>query len=380
MERTVVLHLMNNFEDASISRIVYQLVRHIGVDNFDWHIGGLNSNGQMTEVYQHQGAKIADFSPETSNGEKTTSRIRDYLKKHQVKIVHTHTPRTLLAAARALHTGDYAGVKHVATKHILSAPKDRKWGLIYTLLDRFTLYMPDYLVCVSKKIRDEITKIPGIDSHYVTLISNSIDCEYFYKPDLRNSCRSEFSVSPDQVVIGSSGRLDIVKRYDLLLEGFATVLERYPAARLMIVGEGALRAQLEELSTKLGIAPAVIFTGYRQDIPRLLAAMDIYIQPSVNEGLSLSILEAMAAAKPVIITDVGGAREIVENGLTGIIIPPLSVEAISRSLSQLLEKEEKRTALAEAAKSYICKEYNIERMTESYHTLYRSIRGPSHQV
>ena len=107
---------------------------------------------------------------------------------------------------------------------------------------------------------------------------------------------------------------------------------------------------------------------------RLLAAMDINIMPSVNEGLSLSILEAMAAEKPVIITDVGGAREVVESEKTGLIIPPLSVEAINKAILSLLDTPEKQIRLAQAAKACILQEHNMGKMMDAYRDLYNSVR------
>lgn len=375
MERTVVLHLMNNYHDASISRIVYRLVGHLGTDDFDWHIGAMSSQGDMQDQFRSKGAQIAEFNGPGETSGSLTSRIRDYIRTHRVNVVHSHTPRTLLSAARALHPGPRAKVKvmHLATKHILNAPEDRSWGLFYTVLDRLTLYLPDHLVAVSRRIREQISASPGIGASRVTVIPNAIECESFYEPQLRDACRSEFCLAADHCVIGSSGRLDLVKRYDLLLEAFSALITRHPEARLMLVGDGALRGELEQMAGRLRIAHAVIFTGFRQDIPRLLAAMDIYIMPSVNEGLSLSILEAMAAGKPVVITDVGGAREVVESDDTGVIIPPLSVEAISRALLTLLDAPEKQMRLAQAGKAYVLKEYNVGKMMAAYGNLYRSL-------
>ena len=376
MERNAVLHLMNNFHDGSIGRIVHRIVHHLGTDEFDWHIGAASIQGDMQDEYRSQGAVIADFAKTGEGSDSITNRIRSYLKAHKIKIVHTHTPRTLLMAARVLCTGRHAGgqITHIATKHILNDPGDRKWGVVYAFLDRATLFLPDHLVAVSQKVRDKIFAVPCLPASRVTLIQNAIECDDYYEPLQRDACRAEFGLTADQCVIGSSGRLEKVKRYDLLLQGFIPVLERYPKARLMLVGDGTLKAELERLSEQLHISHAVIFTGFRQDIPRLLAAMDIYIMPSVNEGLSLSILEAMAAEKPVIITDVGGAREVVESEKTGLIIPPLSVEAINKAILSLLDTPEKQIRLAQAAKACILQEHNMGKMMDAYRDLYNSVR------
>lgn len=374
MERTVILHLMNNFHDASISRIVFRLVQHLGVADFDWHIGGLSSQGDMQDMFRSQGARIAAFPDGNDHPGSVTGRIREYVETHKVDIVHSHTPRTLFMACLALRRRSAnRQVRHLATKHILNAPQDRRWGLLYTLFDRLTLYLPDHLVAVSRKIKNQISGTPGLSASRVTVIQNAIDCDSFCQSYLRDVCRAEFGVAADQLVIGSSGRLDLVKRYDLLLMAFSALLQRHPEARLMLVGDGVLRGELERMSEGLGISHAVLFTGFRQDIPRLLAAMDIYIMASANEGLSLSILEAMAAGKPVVITDVGGAREVVETGRTGLIIPPLSVDAIKEALLFLLESEVERRKLAQAGKEFVHKEYGVGKMMNEYRDLYGTI-------
>jgi glycosyltransferase involved in cell wall biosynthesis len=219
----------------------------------------------------------------------------------------------------------------------------------------------------------QITACPGLGEGRVSMIRNAIDFEPFHAPDQRDSCRSEFGLTPELVLIGTSGRLEKVKRYDLLLQGFSAVHARFPQSRLMIVGNGSLRHELEKLANDLGIEHAVIWTGFRKDVPRLLAAMDIYVMSSVNEGLSLSILEAMAAGKPVIITDVGGARELVEDGKTGILIAPGSASEIGAAITELLENPEKLSNFASAGKAYVEREFGIQQMMESYQHLYETL-------
>jgi glycosyltransferase involved in cell wall biosynthesis len=164
-----------------------------------------------------------------------------------------------------------------------------------------------------------------------------------------------------------------MKRLDLLIQSFVHVLARYPQARLMIVGEGSLRPQLEALAAALGISHAVIWTGFRKDISRLLAAMDLYVQASSNEGLSLSILEAMAAGKAVVATKVGGAEEVITDGTTGILIAPGSTSVIASAVSDLLEHADKRSFLAQAARSHVLQQFNVQRMTDAYRRIYENL-------
>ena len=371
MKNISVLHLINNFGDSSITRIVRDLVRHLGHNDFTWHVGGLHGLGDMQEEFRRLGARVLDFAGADARPAEARRRIRDYVVEKRIEIVHTHTPRTLLTLRLAL--GHRHRQIHVATKHILNSPGDRNWGLLYSLLDRLLLYSPDHLVAVSEKVYRGITACPGISRTRVSMIRNAVDSTPYHLPEQRDSCRAEFGLIPEQVLIGTSGRLEKVKRYDLLLQAFSAVHAQIPRTRLMIVGDGTLKHELEKIADELKIGDAVIWTGFRKDVPRLLAAMDIYCMPSANEGLSLSILEAMAAGKAVIITDVGGARELVEDGTTGRLILPGSVEAITESILDLLRNPEKTAAIAQTGRNYVVQEFGLTRMMESYGNLYRTL-------
>jgi glycosyltransferase involved in cell wall biosynthesis len=245
--------------------------------------------------------------------------------------------------------------------------------LIYTLLDRATLYLPDHTVAVSEEMHRRIVALPGLSSMRITAIRNAIDCESYYVPEQRDPCRWEFGLTGESLVIGFTGRMVEQKRLDLLLEGFSLVLARYPQAHLLIVGDGELRPELQACADSLDVSHAVTWTGFRRDIPRLLAAMDLYIQPSANEGLPLSLLEAMAAGKAVIATDVGGAQEALTHQETGILIPPESSQAIGTAIMDLLNHPEKRMALADAARDHVVQEFGVQRMVEGYLSVYESL-------
>jgi glycosyltransferase involved in cell wall biosynthesis len=368
MNRIAVLHLMNGFGDSSISRIVQRVVQHLGQQDYVWHIGGLSGLGDMQEQFRRLGTQVVDFSERHNGSGSLRKRIREYVVAHQLTVVHTHTPRTILAARMAL-TGMHDTI-HLATKHLLYSPGDRRWGLIYTLLDRFTLYLPDHLVTVSEKMHRQVLAYPHISTRQVTMIRNGIDCQAYYSPDQRDSCRSEFGLTSESQAIGYAGRIEKMKRLDLLLEAFSSVLACHPQARLMIVGEGKLRPKLEAFADHLGISHAVIWTGFRRDISRLMAGMDIYVQPSMNEGLSLSLVEAMAAGKPIIATDVGGASELVVHGRTGVLIPSGSAAALRSAISDLLDDPDRQCALAQLARNHVMREFGVQQTMDAYRHLY----------
>ena len=372
MTQIPILHLMNAVGDSSIGRIVQRLVAHLGAQDYSWHIGGVRGSvGSLPEEFVRLRAEVVDLSDSQNRSVNLARRIRDYVCRYKVRIVHTHSPRTRLAAAIALLASPQTA--HLATEHSLYGPRDRRWGLVYALLDRATLYPADHIVAVSQKMQRQLVALPGLSTRRVTAIQNAIDCASYFAPELGGPCRAELGLSPESQVIGYAGRIDRVKRLDLLVEAFAKVVAQHPEARLVIIGEGEQRPKLEALAASLGISHAVIWTGFRQDMSRLLAAMDVYVQPSVNEGLCLSILEAMAAGKAVMATDVGGTQEVLTHQKTGILIPPGSSSAITDAIVDLLNHPEKRAALAHAARDHVVQEFDVQRMVEGYRRVYETL-------
>jgi glycosyltransferase involved in cell wall biosynthesis len=180
-------------------------------------------------------------------------------------------------------------------------------------------------------------------------------------------------LSTENIAVGFACRLEKVKRIDLLLYAHKQVLSKYPQTRLVIVGEGSKQRDWQLLSDQLGISNAVIWTGFRTDMPGILAALDIYVVPSVNEGLSLSVLEAMAAGKPVIATDVGGTSEVIIDNVSGILIPPGSYQALTNAITDLLNQPDKRVRLAQAGQNLVIEDFNVQRMINAYFELYKNV-------
>jgi glycosyltransferase involved in cell wall biosynthesis len=371
MRRLSVLHVMNSFVDSSISRIVLRLVESLGSHDTSWHVGAVTSAGDMQAAFETLGCGVIDFAGNGAGSPRGS--IRSYVHEHDIDIVHTHTPRTILDVSLALR--GVSSVKHLATKHLLNAPGDRRWGLAYTLWDRLTLYLPDVLIPVSSTMCNQITSQPLIDRSKVVLVRNAIPIEDFCRPDECTAGRNELGLPADAKVLGYAGRIDKVKRVDLLLKAFAEVLAKLPQVRLVIAGAGSLKAEMEAFAETLGISHAVRWAGFYPNMPRLLAAIDVYIQSSVNEGLSLSILEAMAAEKAVVATSVGGAKEIIADGETGILVPAGSSAAIAAAVLSLLDDPARRAAISRAARAHVESAYGLAKMAEEYGALYARIAG-----
>lgn len=368
-----VLHVINECDDGSISRIIERIIRYSDKDKFKWYVCPTRGLLGFEKNFIMLGAQIVDCSSIKSESSSTSQKIRDVIQRKKISIIHSHTPRTIFEIFRAqksIHQPNTIHAAHLATKHLLTSPKDRKWGLFYTIYDRLTLYPPDHIVTVSKTMAKQVKSQPGILSSKITAIPNAIPVEDFFCPTEREIQRKGLGLTPEHLVIGFTGRITKVKNLDILIHAFANLVPQFPQLRLALAGEGDLQPFLVELTERLRIAQSVIWSGFCSNVPGFLSALDIYVQPSVNEGLSLSILEAMAAEKPVIATKVGSAEEIIQDGVTGLLVQPGSIEEIEKAVFSLMLDRGLRDHLAENGRRHVLNEYNIQKMVDNYCSLY----------
>jgi glycosyltransferase involved in cell wall biosynthesis len=246
------------------------------------------------------------------------------------------------------------------------------WGWLFKSVDRCAVYFPDQIIAVSNDVGDQIRSLPGVRSDRVQVIQNAVDIEAYDAPDRRSQCRAEFEIPSGAPLLGFAGRIAKQKRVDLLLEAFAVVSKRNPHVHLLIAGEGEESGLQQAYARELGVNDRVIWAGYRRDMPRLLAAMDIYVQSSVNEGLSLSLLQAMAARTPVVATDVGGTREVV-NQETGLLIPSGSSEPLASAILSVLEDPAGAARRVDKAWHLVTERFSVTKQMEQYRTVYKRL-------
>lgn len=362
-----ILQVMHDFHDNSMTRIVTQIVQHLSPEGFEFHTGAVTDSPQRKEELREQGATIVEFFQHKS----VPDGIRAYVQEHRIDLVHSHTPRTAIQTFLALRR--LSQVPHMQTRHLLATPQSRRLGVVYTAVDRASLFLSTLVVPVSKTMGDQICAMPGMDSRKVKPIQNGVDTRRFYVPEVREAVRQELGIAPEDTALIFTGRLELMKRIDVLLSAFAAQRSAFPNTRLLIVGEGVLKSELMAQAQRSNIMDRVHWLGFRQDVPRLLAAADIYVQSSNNEGLSLSILEAMAAGKTIISTDVGAAREVLEHDITALIVPPDDANAFSNALHTVLADSEKAGALARNARHVVNEQFSVEKMALAYGDAYRRL-------
>jgi glycosyltransferase involved in cell wall biosynthesis len=222
-------------------------------------------------------------------------------------------------------------------------------------------------------VKDYLVEQVGLDPAKVRVVPNGVDLAAMDAARPGPAVRQELGLPENVPLIGLVGRLDHWgKGHKELLEAMAALKERYPVQALM-VGGGRREAEMRETAAGLGLAGQAHFLGPRRDVPDLLQAMDIFVLPSYSEGVSLALLEAMAAGRPVIASAVGGTPEVVTDGLTGLLIPPRDAAALAGALERLLGDPAGARQLGENASRHVREHYSLDRLGREINEIYQEL-------
>ena len=282
-------------------------------------------------------------------------------------VVHNHMYRAELVGTRAaIALGEIGHRKPfvVSTVHSsrIRSPEDREQ------IRRLTPRM-DRLIAVSRAIGAKIDA-EGRTGAPVSLIYNGVDLERYDHQEPCCTLREEYGMEPGSQIAGVVARLEPEKGHATLLAAWPAVLQKVPDAYLLVVGEGNLKEDLEGQAAELGIAHRVVFTGRRDDIPAVTAALDVAILPSYREAQGLVVLEAMALCRPVVASNVGGIPEMIESGVTGLLVPPHDAPALAAAIARVLSDHPFADTIARAGHDLVHDRFAIELMVEAIEDIY----------
>jgi len=204
------------------------------------------------------------------------------------------------------------------------------------------------------------------------MISNGIDTKKFH-PDNTSTIRAELDIKPDCTVITAVSSLTSEKGHRYLLDGLAQLRSKLSDFHLLIIGDGPERTNIEQQINTLNLSKQVTLLGRRSDIDNIHAASDLYVLPSLKEGLPMSLLEAMASGVASVATDVGDVAKCIENRVTGLIVPPLDVDALAEAIHTLCVDTVLRQYIGEAGASLIQEKFSTETMAGKYNEIYNQI-------
>jgi glycosyltransferase involved in cell wall biosynthesis len=294
-------------------------------------------------------------------------------------IVHTHLFKSDFHGRLAARL---AGVPVIVSTLHSNDQWAKKWPL--GALYGWTAHYADRVIAVSDDVRRFHLKYTGISEEKLETIENGINVErYSGQESAGRALRREFGLDDSAPVFGIVGRLSPPKDHLTFLQSAALILKKAPHARFLVVGDGPLRQRLESLAGELGLTSAVIFTGFRKDIPAILSCLDVLVFTSLWEGLPVTLLEGMAAGLPVVATSVGGIPSVVLPGKTAFLVPPADPTAFADACLALASDSNLRRSFGRAGLEHVTFHYSLDRMLDKVTALYVKLlqqRGLGHLI
>jgi L-malate glycosyltransferase len=335
----------------------------------------LFNEGRLEKEIDALGIPVRVFPESRWGSGKIFFELVRAFKKSNIRIIHTHKYKDTILAAPA---AKLCGIPHVVrTVHGLREPfkglQDLKMSLYKSMERSVHRYCVDSIIGVSSQIERKY-KAEGECSR-VTCIRNGIDLDGEFVQTDRWRTRKELGVDSGTCLIGTIGRLTPVKGIPYLLQAARMLLRQGVNVKVLIVGDGSIRPDLMTQARDLGISEHIVFLGHREDTNLLLQALDIFVLPSLSEGIPMALLEAMAASRAVVASRVGGVPEIVEDGVEGFLVEPTDVNGLTERCLRLIQSPDMAHKMGQTAKARVERDFSAENMAHRVVALYKELIG-----
>jgi glycosyltransferase involved in cell wall biosynthesis len=328
------------------------------------------TDGPMVDQLRASGIKVYVIETESGFDRRVWGRVKDLMREEKIDIVHAHGTRAnsnVFMSARKLK------LPLVYTVHGWSFHPDQNPLIRFArkVSERFLTAMSDSVICVSESNMKDGTD--GWNMKRATVIYNGINTKKFDPLGKYSDIRKEFSIPAEKTLIGYVVRITKQKDPMTLIRAMKKISEQSKDIILLMVGEGDLKESAQKLSEELGLSSNIIFENFRQDVPDILNAIDIYCLPSLWEGLPIGVLEAMSMAKVCIATPVDGTREIISSGENGILVPVQNESALADAILKVHNDPEFRKKISANAVRTIQEKFSIEAMVKKIEDHYRFV-------
>lgn len=360
------MHVVESLARGGLERMVCDLAIEQAREGLVPSVINLFGGGLLGDELRATGIAVTDIDKRSGSLLAALWRLRRALRRSRPAIIHTHNATAhyhVVAAGLGLWGAPIVNTRHGAGS-ARNDPRER--------LYRASLFATARVVAVSEHARNHFINQRWMVADRIGVIPNGIRVERFRGPP-QESLRPGLGLGPEHHVVGIVGRLNWAKDHEFLLRAWTQVQRDDAAARLLVIGDGELREALVACAARLGVASTVQWLHDRSDVPRLLHDLDVLALSSRTEGYSIALLEGAAAGVPMVVTNVGGNREIVADGVTGVVVPHGDEVALSRALLDLLSDPQRRASYGSAAAAWAAQAAGVDTMQRRYADLYRSL-------
>jgi glycosyltransferase involved in cell wall biosynthesis len=374
-EKIKLLQMLTNFHIGGTERQVANLALGIDSSHFELHLACLRHSGELLAEMETLRAPRPEFRIGALYSPKTfwqALRLAHYVRRNLIQIVHSY--------------GFYPNVFTVPVARLAGAPivvaSIRDTGDLLTPMQRrlqkMVCRLADCVLVNAEAIRENLIE-QGYDPSNIVVIRNGIRLAKVTGKGRGAVLRRELGLPLSARLVAVFSRLNRMKGVQYFLDAAIVLAGRFPDVRFLVVGDGESKKGLEEHACRLGLGQRIVFTGFRGDVPDLLSETAISVLPSLSEGASNTLLESMAAGIPVIATRVGGNPEVVEDGVSGLLVPPRDSAAIAAATARLLEDEDLALRLGRAGMRRVSELFSIDGSVRETERLYqRLVEAKSH--
>lgn len=368
MKKINVAYLVYSLAPGGLENVVVSLANKLDLECFNPIICCFKPNGILKERVK-SGIEVIEINKRGGQDFGLPLRLKKIFEDREIHVVHTHNWGTCcegILGAKLASVPVIIHQEHGTFIELVGSKKRRLLG------QRIALSYVDQVIAISEDLKKKMVKALKISPQKIKVIINGVDIQKF-SPSIerRQEKRAELGIGNNELIIGMVGRLEPVKNHKMFLSAMPELLKRFPTIRAILVGDGILKAELISIATELGIKDKILFLGVRNDIAELLSAMDLFVLPSLTEGICIAILEAMACELPVVVTAVGGNPEIVFHEKTGLLVSTKDVEGLVSAIETMLADKEKRKEYGKKAREMVEERFSLQRMVNEQESLYK---------
>lgn len=347
-----VAHVSLGLNVGGMEKLLVEFARHADRERFDLHFVAIQSRGKLADDVEACGWKATCLEKPAGLRPLYVLELARQLRKRRIDLIHTHNTAAYLYGVPAAQLARVRAVIHTRHGQRFGAPA--RETRTFRLLSRYV----DRVVCVSEDSR-RLSAGEGIAEEKTCTIWNGIDIERF-------QYTGSTTAGPAVLVARLSPEKDIA----CLIRAVQLVIRTHPSFRLEIAGDGQCRPSLQALVSEFGLEQSVRFLGEVRDVPRILQRASMFVLPSLTEGISLTVLEAMASGLPVVATHVGGNPEVVVAGETGLLVPPGSPQELAGAIEELHSDPDRAHKMGFAGRQRVETKFDVRRMVAEYEVLY----------
>lgn len=375
-DRPTICHVIHALGVGGAEVLVDQMIRRMQKE-FRCIVAVLDEIGEIGTRLQEDGFIVEHLHRQPGIDRSCATRLRQFADREGVEILHAHqcTPFFQAMLSRGL-TGRRPVVFTEHGRHFPDTPSRKR-----AIVNRLLLKRCDRLFGCGAAVRQALIDNEGLPESRVEVIYNGVDLKALSKPTpgARERIRAEFGYSTNDFVAVQVARLHELKDHQTALKAVDEARQKIPGLRLLLAGDGDQRSAIEQTIRDRGLEQTVTLAGTRKDIADLLAASDVFLMSSISEGIPLTVIEAMAARRPVVSTAVGGLPELIEHGVTGMLAPSGDATSLATSLVQLYRDADLRKQMADVAAGRAQEKFSLQGMLNSYRDVYYDVLG-THDV